>query len=120
MAKEIDSVEFTKTELSFLKEQRLSRIATVSSHGQPPQYRWHSNLMASASALEDGNSSVLYHSLKFKNILQNKVGFVVDDLISANPWTPAMTTKTNINAITTTIFNFSDLGACHYPYFFFT
>ena len=35
MAKETDSVEFTKRELTFLKEQRLGRIATVSSHGQP-------------------------------------------------------------------------------------
>jgi pyridoxamine 5'-phosphate oxidase family protein len=35
MAKEIGSVEFTKRELSFLKEQGLGRIATVSSHGQP-------------------------------------------------------------------------------------
>jgi pyridoxamine 5'-phosphate oxidase family protein len=31
----------------------------------------------------------LKNSLKFKNILQNnKVAFVVDDLISDNPWTP--------------------------------
>jgi nitroimidazol reductase NimA-like FMN-containing flavoprotein (pyridoxamine 5'-phosphate oxidase superfamily) len=47
MAKEIDSVEFTKRELSFLKEQRLGRIATFSSHGQPHvvpvafEFRWH-------------------------------------------------------------------------------
>jgi hypothetical protein len=33
MAKEIDSVEFTERELTFLKKQRLCRIATVFSHG---------------------------------------------------------------------------------------
>jgi hypothetical protein len=41
--------------------------------------------MASASILEDGNQN----GLKLKNILQNnKVVFIVDDLISANPRTP--------------------------------
>jgi len=56
MAKEIDSVEFTESELTFLKEQRLERIATVSSHGQPHVVPWPSNSMASDSTLEDGNS----------------------------------------------------------------
>ena len=47
MAKEIDTVEFSERELAFLKEQRLGRIATVSSHGQPHvvpgglRIRWH-------------------------------------------------------------------------------
>ena len=82
MVKEIDSVEFTKMELSFLKEQRLGRITTVSSHGQPH--------VVPVAFEFDGiclyfGGWKLKNSLKFKNILQNKVAFVVDDLISANP-----------------------------------
>jgi pyridoxamine 5'-phosphate oxidase family protein len=86
MAKEIDSVEFTERELTFLKKQRLGRIATVSSHGQPH--------VVPVAFEFDGicfyfGGWKLKNSLKFKNILQNnKVAFVVDDLISANPWTP--------------------------------
>lgn len=57
MTKEIDSVEFTKKrELAFLKEQRLGRIATVSSQGQPHVVPVVFELMASVSTLEDGNS----------------------------------------------------------------
>ena len=85
MVKEIDSVEFTKMELSFLKEQRLGRIATVSLHGQPH--------VVPVAFEFDGicfyfGGWKLKNSPKFKNLLQNKVAFVVDDLISANPWTP--------------------------------
>ena len=35
MPKEIDAVGFSEKESTFLKEQRLGRIATVSSHRQP-------------------------------------------------------------------------------------
>ena len=60
MAKEIDSVEFTKKrELAFLKEQRLGRIATVSSQGQPHVVPVALNSMASVSTLEDGNSRTI-------------------------------------------------------------
>jgi len=64
----------------------LGRIATVSSQGQP-------HVVPLAFEF-DGicfyfGGWKLKNSLKFKNILQNnKVAFVVDDLISDNPWTP--------------------------------
>ncbi len=84
MAKEIDTVEFSERELAFLKEQRLGRIATVSSHGQPH--------VVPVAFEFDGicfnfGGWKLKNSLKFKNIQQNnKVAFVVDDLLSVNPW----------------------------------
>jgi pyridoxamine 5'-phosphate oxidase family protein len=86
MAKEIDTVEFSERELAFLKEQRLGRIATVSSHGQPH--------VVPVAFEFDGicfnfGGWKLKNSLKFKNIQQNnKVAFVVDDLLSVNPWAP--------------------------------
>lgn len=64
----------------------MGRIATVSSQGQPH--------VVPVAFEFDGicfyfGGWKLKNSLKFKNILQNnKVAFVVDDLISANPWTP--------------------------------
>ena len=77
MAKEIDTVEFSERELAFLKEQRLGRIATVSSHGQP-------HVVPVAFEFDDicfnFGGWKLKNSLKFKNIQQNnKVAFVVDD-----------------------------------------
>ena len=83
MPKETDAVTFSEKESTFLKEQRLGRIATVSSNMQPH--------VVPVSFEFDG--SYLYfggwnlkNSLKFRNILQNnKVAFVVDDLVSVNP-----------------------------------
>ena len=74
MAKEIDTVEFSERELAFLEEQRLGRIATVSSHGQPH--------VVPVAFEFDGicfnfGGWKLKNSLKFKNIQQNnKVAFV--------------------------------------------
>jgi pyridoxamine 5'-phosphate oxidase family protein len=84
MAKEIDNVRFNEKESTFLKEQRLGRIATVSINMQP-----HVVPVAfefDGSYLYFGGWN-LENSLKFRNILQNnKVAFVVDDLVSVNPW----------------------------------
>ena len=86
MPKETDAVRFSEKESTCLKEQRLGRIATVSSNMQP-----HVVPVAfefDGSYLYFGGWN-LKNSLKFRNILQNnKVAFVVDDLVSVNPWTP--------------------------------
>jgi pyridoxamine 5'-phosphate oxidase family protein len=83
MPKETDAVRFSENESAFLKEQRLGRIATVSSNMQP-----HVVPVAfefDGSYLYFGGWN-LKNSLKFRNILQNnKVAFVVDDLVSVNP-----------------------------------
>ena len=86
MTKETDSIEFSKVETEFLKEQRLGRIATVSLSMQPHV----------VPVAFEFNGTYIYfggwnlkNSLKFKNILKNnKVAFVVDDLISITPWKP--------------------------------
>jgi pyridoxamine 5'-phosphate oxidase family protein len=86
MPKKIDAVGFSEKESAFLKEQRLGRIATVSLNMQP-----HVVPVAfefDGSCLYFGGWN-LKNSLKFRNMLQNnKVAFVVDDLVSVNPWTP--------------------------------
>jgi len=86
MAKEIDSIKFSEKESTFLKEQRLGRVATVSSTMQPHVVPVAFEFDGSYIYFGGWN---LKSSLKFKNILQNnKVAFVVDDLVSFKPWTP--------------------------------
>ncbi|MDQ4073348.1 MAG: PPOX class F420-dependent oxidoreductase [Thermoproteota archaeon] len=90
MVKDIDEVSakitFDEREVRFIKENRLGRIATVSSNMQPH--------VVPVAFEFDGHYFYfggwnLKNSLKFKNILQNnKVAFVIDDLVSINPWKP--------------------------------
>jgi pyridoxamine 5'-phosphate oxidase family protein len=77
-------VEFSEKESKYLKEQRLGRIATVSPDIQPHVV---------PVALEFDGSHFYFggwnleKSLKFRNIRQNnKVAFVVDNLVSVDPW----------------------------------
>jgi len=86
MIKENDSIEFSKEESAFLKEQRLGRIATVSLSMQPHVVPVAFEFDGTYIYFGGWN---LKNSLKFKNILKNnKVAFVVDDLISITPWKP--------------------------------
>ncbi len=86
MTKDADSVKFSERESSFLKEQRLGRLATVSLSMQPHVV---------PVAFEFDGICIFFggwdlkNSLKFRNIQRNnKVAFVVDDLVSINPWKP--------------------------------
>ncbi len=83
MTKEIDSMEFNEKESTFLKKQQLGRIATVSSSIQPHVVPVAFEFDGKYIYFGGWN---LKNSLKFKNILQNnKMAFVVDDLISVKP-----------------------------------
>jgi len=79
-------VTFNQKEKKFLKETKLARLATVSPSGQP-------HVVPVAFEFDGeffyfGGYNIT-KSLKFKNLQRNnKVGLVVDDLISTNPWTP--------------------------------
>jgi pyridoxamine 5'-phosphate oxidase family protein len=77
-------VEFSEKELKYLKEQRLGRIATVSPDVQPHVVPVAFEFDGSHFYFGGWN---LEKSLKFRNIRQNnKVAFVVDDLVSVDPW----------------------------------
>ncbi len=78
---------FSDLELQYLRSQRLGRIATVSSNGQPD--------VAAVGYEFDGK--VFYvggrspaKTLKYKNVRagNNRVALVVDDLESVSPWKP--------------------------------
>jgi pyridoxamine 5'-phosphate oxidase family protein len=82
----VSVVDFTSREVEFLKGQRLGRLATVSSDGQPHvvpvAYEFDSKF------IYFGGYNLAY-SIKFRNIQKNpKVAFVVDDLVSVKPWNP--------------------------------
>lgn len=78
---------FSEQELAFLSEQRLARLATVSSDGQPS---------ADAVSFEfDGARFYIgghnfQGSRKYKNVVagNTKVSLIFDDVKSTQPWQP--------------------------------
>jgi pyridoxamine 5'-phosphate oxidase family protein len=79
---------FTEKELEYLRSQRLARIATVGSGGQPHVVPVGFKVSADASAIEVGGRS-FGQTKKFRDIRANpRVAIVVDDLASVTPWTP--------------------------------
>jgi pyridoxamine 5'-phosphate oxidase family protein len=78
---------FSESELEYLKSQRLARIATVDSHGQP-------TVDAVGFSLDGEQILVGTHSpvltRKYRNVLDGntKVALIVDDLQSVQPWRP--------------------------------
>ncbi|TLX98896.1 MAG: PPOX class F420-dependent oxidoreductase [Thaumarchaeota archaeon] len=84
MKEKQESVKFTEKEAEYLVEQRLGRIATASPdlepHVVPVGFEFD------GSYIYFGGWS-LGRTLKFRNIMRNnKVAFVVDDLVSMRPW----------------------------------
>jgi pyridoxamine 5'-phosphate oxidase family protein len=80
-------VSFSEEETAYLRSQRLARIATVSAIGQPD--------VVPVGFEFDG--TYLYvggidpaRTRKFRNVRagNTKVAFLVDDLMSTDPWTP--------------------------------
>lgn len=79
-------VIFTEDESKFLVENRIGRLATVSARMQPHVVPVSYNFDGKFLYFGGWN---LKNSLKFRNIqYNNKVAFVVDDLVSINPWSP--------------------------------
>jgi pyridoxamine 5'-phosphate oxidase family protein len=80
-------MSFSEEEIAYLRSQQLARIATVSADGQPD--------VAPVGFEFDG--TYIYvggidpaKTRKFRNVRagNTKVAIVVDDLVSADPWTP--------------------------------
>lgn len=75
---------FTESEAEYLAENMLGRIATVSNscqpHVVPVAYRFD------GSDIYFGGWN-LHRSLKYRNLIgNNRVAFVVDDVVSTHPW----------------------------------
>ncbi len=80
-------MSFTDEEITYLRSQRLARIATISPDGQPD--------VVAVGFEFDGTHFYVggmdpVKTRKFRNVQagNTKVALVVDDLVSTNPWTP--------------------------------
>jgi pyridoxamine 5'-phosphate oxidase family protein len=77
---------FTDAELEYLTSQRLGRLATVapdnSPQNNPVSFRYNSEL----DTVDIGGFGMAA-SRKFRNLATNdRVAFVVDDIVSVQPW----------------------------------
>ncbi|MDG7007456.1 MAG: PPOX class F420-dependent oxidoreductase [Nitrososphaerota archaeon] len=75
---------FSEAEAEFLAENFIGRVATSSLSGQPHVVPVGYEFDGSTVAFGGWN---LTQSLKFRNLMaNNKVAFVVDDVVSTDPW----------------------------------
>jgi len=75
---------FSDAEAEYLAENFIGRVATASSSGQPHVVPVGYQFDGSTITFGGWNLS---KSLKFKNMMANdKVAFVVDDIVSTKPW----------------------------------
>lgn len=79
---------FTDAEVSYLKSQRLGRLATVGADGQPHVVPVGFRYNPDEEAIEIGGHGGFSKRKKYRDILQNpRAAFVIDDVPSINPWT---------------------------------
>ena len=78
--------ELTTGQLEYLGTQRLGRLATVSKTGAPQNNPVGFRYNADLGTIDIGGHR-MGESKKFRNIATNdKVAFVVDDILSVQPW----------------------------------
>ena len=78
---------FTPAEIAYLQSQRLARIATVGSNGQPHVVPVGFRYNAETNTIDIGGHNFAQRK-KWRDVKSNpKVAVVVDDIVSVNPWT---------------------------------
>lgn len=78
---------FTEAELAYLASQRLGRLATAGPGGMLQNNPVGFRVDAAAGTVDIGGRN-MGASQKFRNVRANgRVAFVVDDLVSVQPWT---------------------------------
>jgi len=79
---------FSEQEIEYLRSQRLGRLATVGGDDAPHVVPVGFRLDADGETVEIGGHG-LSRSKKWRDLQGNpRVAFVVDDLVSVQPWTP--------------------------------
>src|ERR1700724_2524964 len=83
-------IMFSETEVEYLKSQRLGRIATVSSMGQPDVVPVGFEFDGKYFWIGSGTQEIFLASKRYKNVQKGnrKVAMVIDDVESVNPWKP--------------------------------
>ena len=81
---------FTPAEIAYLQAQRLGRLATANAAGQPHVVPVAFRYNADEDAIDVGGYGFAGRK-KYRDAQQNdRVAFVVDDLVSVDPWRPRM------------------------------
>jgi pyridoxamine 5'-phosphate oxidase family protein len=79
---------FTEKEIDYLRSQRLARIATADSGGQPHVMPVTFKVSSDAAAIDVGGRN-FGRTKKYRDIRANpRVAVVIDDLASTTPWKP--------------------------------
>ena len=81
---------FSEVETSYLKSQRLARIATASRKGAPEVSPVGFEFDGKYFWVGSHSQDIFPTTMRYKNITagNNQVSIVVDDLASVNPWRP--------------------------------
>jgi pyridoxamine 5'-phosphate oxidase family protein len=79
---------FTPAEISYLNTQRLGRLATVGASGEPHVVPVGFQYNEKEDTIEIGGHSGFAKRKKYRDVSEHHtVAFVVDDIVSVNPWT---------------------------------
>ena len=81
---------FSDPEVQYLKSQRLARIATVSSKGQPDVVPVAFEFDGTNFYVGSHSQDIFHRTLKYKNVKDGnkRVALTIDDLESIEPWRP--------------------------------
>ncbi|MGH2613998.1 MAG: PPOX class F420-dependent oxidoreductase [Thermomicrobiales bacterium] len=81
---------FTAEEIAYLHTQLLGRLATVGSGGDPHVVPVGFRFNPDLDTIDIGGHGIA-QSKKYRDIARSgRAAFVVDDLVSTDPWTPRM------------------------------
>jgi pyridoxamine 5'-phosphate oxidase family protein len=82
--------DLTSTEIDYLAQQRLGRLATAGANGRPHVVPVSFRYNAELGTIDTGGFHVAT-TKKFRDVRANPwAAIVVDDLVSVDPWTPRM------------------------------
>jgi pyridoxamine 5'-phosphate oxidase family protein len=81
---------FSEPEIQYLKSQRLARVATVSSKGQPDVVPVAFEFDGTNFYVGSHSQDIFHRTLKYKNVKDGnkRVALTIDDLESIEPWRP--------------------------------
>jgi len=83
-------IELTPAQIEYLATQRLGRLATTGADRKPHVVPTSFSYNAELGTLDIGGHRVA-STKKYRDVQANPwAAFVVDDLVSVNPWTPRM------------------------------
>lgn len=77
----------TAAEIAYLQSQRMARIATVGSNGQPHVVPVAFRYNPETETIDIGGHNGFAKRKKWRDVKTNpKVAVVIDDIVSVNPW----------------------------------